>query len=60
VVYRDRGYFETKSKIYDATMKRAIKEHPLGITDILRNQMINQKIGSTISRWILMQMAQQQ
>jgi len=60
VVYKDRGYFETKSKSYDATMKRAIKEPPLGITDILRNQIISPKIGPTISRWILMQMAQQQ
>jgi hypothetical protein len=38
-------------------MKRAIKEHPLGITDILRNQMISPKVGPTISRWILIQMA---
>jgi hypothetical protein len=37
-------------------MKRAIKEHPLGITDILKNQMISPKIGPTISRWILIQM----
>jgi IS5 family transposase len=50
VVYKDRGYFETKSKSYDATMKRVIKEHPLGITDILRNQIISPKIGPTISR----------
>jgi hypothetical protein len=28
VVYRDRGYFGAKSKGYDATMKRAVKEHP--------------------------------
>jgi hypothetical protein len=37
-------------------MKRAMKEHPLGITDILRNQMISSKIGPTISRWIFIQM----
>jgi hypothetical protein len=37
-------------------MKRAIKEHPLGITDILRNQMVSPKIGPNISRWILIQM----
>jgi hypothetical protein len=29
VVYRYRGYFEAKSKDYDTTMKRAVKEYPL-------------------------------
>jgi hypothetical protein len=29
VVYRGRGYFGAKSKSYSATMKRAIKQHPL-------------------------------
>ena len=43
VVYRDRGYFGAKSKGYDATMKRAVKEHPLGISDILRNKRISSK-----------------
>ena len=28
-VYRGRGYFGAKSKVYDATMKRAVKENPL-------------------------------
>jgi transposase, IS5 family len=43
VVYRDRGYFGAKSKSYDATMKRAVKEHPLGIKNILRNKRISSK-----------------
>ena len=43
VVYRDRGYFGAKSKSYDATMKRAVKEHPLGINNILGIKRINSK-----------------
>jgi hypothetical protein len=30
VVYRGREYFETKSKGYDSTMKRTVKEHTMG------------------------------
>ena len=41
--YRDRGYFGAKSKGYNATMKRAVKKHPLEIRDILRNKMISSK-----------------
>jgi hypothetical protein len=33
----------SKSKSYDATMKRAIKEHPLEIRNILRNKRISLK-----------------
>jgi hypothetical protein len=29
MVYRNRGHFGAKSKGYNATMKRAIKSHPL-------------------------------
>jgi hypothetical protein len=29
VVFRDRGYFGTKSKGYDKTMRRAVNEYPL-------------------------------
>jgi IS5 family transposase len=43
VVYRDRGYFGAKSKGYNATMKRAVKKHPLEIRDILRNKNISSK-----------------
>ncbi len=43
VVYQDKGYFGAKSKVYDATMKRSIKEHPKGISDILRNKRISSK-----------------
>jgi len=34
VVYRDRGCFGAKSKGYDATMKKALKEYHLGISDV--------------------------
>ena len=40
VVYRVKGYFGAKSKGYYATMKRAVKEHIMGIKDISRNQRI--------------------
>jgi IS5 family transposase len=38
VVYRNREYFGAKSKGYDATMKKAIKESHLGVSDVLRNK----------------------
>ncbi len=41
VVYRGRGYFGAKTKGYNATMKRAVKGHTLGIKDILRNKRIS-------------------
>jgi IS5 family transposase len=41
VFYRDRGYFGAKLKSYDATMKRAVKKHLLGMSDILRNNRIS-------------------
>ncbi len=31
MVYRGRRYFGAKSKNHGATMKQAVKEHPLGI-----------------------------
>jgi IS5 family transposase len=43
VVYRDKGYFGAKSKNYNATMKRSLKEHPTGMSDGLRNKEINSK-----------------
>ena len=43
VVYRDRGYFGAKTKGYNATMKKAVKGHTLGIKDILRNKRISSK-----------------
>jgi len=33
-VYRGRGYLGAKSKGYDATIKRGVKEHLLGTSDI--------------------------
>ncbi|GAB6055241.1 IS5 family transposase [Methanobacterium alkalithermotolerans] len=43
VVYRDRGYFGAACKGYDATMKRAVRAHPLGIRDKNRNKRITRK-----------------
>ena len=41
VVYRDRGYFGTKPKGFDATMQRGVRGHPIGTRDILRNKRIS-------------------
>ena len=43
VTYRDRGYFGSKPKGYDATMKRSVRGHPLCIRDKLRNKGIGGK-----------------
>lgn len=43
MVYRGRRYFGAKSKNYGATMKQAVKEHPLGISDIFRNKRIKSR-----------------
>lgn len=43
VVYRDKGYFGVPSKGYNATMKRAVRGHPIGIKDKLRNKRISKK-----------------
>ena len=41
VVYRDKGYFGAQPEGYDATMKRATRDHPLNIRDKLRNRRIS-------------------
>ena len=41
VVYRDRGYFGTETKGFNATMQRGVRGHPIGIRDILRNARIS-------------------
>ncbi len=41
IVYRDLGYFEVACKGYNATMKRAVRDHPLGIRDKMRNKRIS-------------------
>jgi len=41
VVYRDRGYFGTETNGFNATMKRGVRGHPIGIRDILRNARIS-------------------
>jgi IS5 family transposase len=46
VVYRDRGYFEVSCKGYNIAMKRAVREHSLGIRDKLRNKRIACKISA--------------
>ena len=43
VVYRDKGYFGVEPRGYDATMRRGVRGHPLGIRDRLRNRHINRK-----------------
>jgi hypothetical protein len=43
VICRDRGYFEAKSKGYDATIKRVVKEYPLEMGDISRKRGFAQK-----------------
>ena len=43
VVYRDKAFFGSKAAGYAASMKRAVRGHPLGIRDILRNRRINKK-----------------
>jgi len=43
VVYRDKGYFGVKPRGYDATMRRGVRGHPLGIRDKLRNGRISRK-----------------
>ena len=42
-VYRDKGYFGAKPRGYDATMRRGVRGHPLGICDRLRNARIGSK-----------------
>ena len=42
VVYRDKAYF-VKPMGFDATMRRGVRGHPLGIRDKLRNKRINRK-----------------
>jgi IS5 family transposase len=43
VVYRDKGYFGVKPLGFDATMKRGVRNHPIGIWDKLRNKRIARK-----------------
>ena len=43
VVYRDKGYFGVKPRGWDATMRRGVRGHPLGLRDLLRNSRIGSK-----------------
>ena len=43
VVYRDRGYFGVKPRGFDATMRRGVRGHPLGVRDRLRNGRISRR-----------------
>jgi IS5 family transposase len=49
VRYTDKAYSGAKTKGYDASMKRAARDHPLGIMDILRNRRIS-KTRSPVER----------
>ena len=42
-VYRDKGYFGVEPRGWDATMRRGVRGHPLGIWDRLRNRRINNR-----------------
>jgi IS5 family transposase len=41
--YTDKGYDGSKTRGYDAAMKKATRGHKLGIRDILRNKRISKK-----------------
>jgi IS5 family transposase len=43
VNYRDKGYFGAPCAGFNATMNRAVREHPLNIQDKRRNQRIARK-----------------
>ena len=43
VVYRDKGYFGVEPRGFDATMRRGVRGHPLGLRDRLRNGRIGSK-----------------
>lgn len=43
VAYRDRGYFGAPCQGFDATMKRSVRGHPIGIRDKQRNKRISKK-----------------
>ena len=43
VVYRDKGYFGAVPRGWDATMRRGVRGHPLGLRDRLRNRRIGSK-----------------
>jgi IS5 family transposase len=43
VVYRDKGYFGVEPRGWDATMRRGVRGHPLGVWDRLRNSRIGSK-----------------
>jgi IS5 family transposase len=43
VVYRDKDYFGVEPRGWDATMRRGVRGHPLGVLDRLRNSRIGSK-----------------
>lgn len=43
VRYTDKGYFGSKTKGYDAAMKKATRGHPLSYKDEMRNKRISRK-----------------
>jgi IS5 family transposase len=49
VRYADRGFFGSKTKGYDAAMRKATRSHPLSYKDKIRNKRIS-RIRSPIER----------
>jgi IS5 family transposase len=43
VVYRDKGYFGVEPLGWDATMRRGVRGHPLGVWDRFRNSRIGSR-----------------
>jgi len=43
VVYRDKAFFGVEPRGYDATMRRGVRGHPIGIRDRLRNGRISRR-----------------
>lgn len=43
VAYRDKDYFGVEPRGYDATMRRGVRGHPLGVGEKLRNMRISFK-----------------
>ena len=42
-MYRDIRYFGVEVRGYSVAMRRAVRDHPLGIRDKLRNKRFNRK-----------------
>ncbi len=45
-MYRDKGYFGVEPRGFNATMRRASRDHPLSIWDRIRNTRISRRRAS--------------